>query len=103
MATTNYTLRIDENDKREAEQVFKSLGMTLATGINVYIKAVGRHQRLPFELTLDEKAGVSKITPSNKTKVSREEKEQALLALDGILAGHEVDLDKERQERILSK
>jgi len=104
MATTNYTLRIDENDKRRAEQVFKGLGMSFATGINIYLKAVGRQQGLPFELQLanNSDAHSTNINRAN-AKVSKEEKEQAIMALDGILAGHEIDLDKDRQERILSK
>jgi len=35
-------------------------------------------------------------------KASREEKHQAFMALDGILAGHDVDLDEAREKRILS-
>ena len=50
MRTVNYTLRIDEGDKQRAESVFKALGMTFSTGINVYLKAVGRQKRIPFVL-----------------------------------------------------
>jgi len=97
MATTNYTLRVDDTDKQRAEQVFKELGMTFATGINIYIKTVSRQQKIPFELTLNPQ-----IFTTNQS-ISGEEKKKAFIALDGILAGHEVDLDKEREERILSK
>jgi DNA-damage-inducible protein J len=55
VAITNYTLRIDESDKQKAETVFKTLGMTLSTGINVYLKAVGRQQRIPFALNANDK------------------------------------------------
>jgi len=95
MATTNYTLRVDNADKQRAEQVFRELGMTFATGINIYIKMVSRQQKIPFELALNQQ--------SIKKKTSKEEKINAFFALDGILAGQEVDLDKERDERILSK
>lgn len=100
MASVNYTLRIDEGDKANAEHVFKELGMTFATGINIYIKMVSRQQRIPFDLALNEHPNT---TSSLGAKVSREEKERAFMALKGILAGHEVDLDKEREERILSR
>ena len=56
MATVNYTLRINEADKQIAEQVFKTLGMTFATGVNVYIKAVGRQQGIPFALSINDMA-----------------------------------------------
>jgi DNA-damage-inducible protein J len=56
MAITNYTLRIDEADKQKAESVFKTLGMTLSTGINVYLKTVGRQRRIPFALNANDAA-----------------------------------------------
>ncbi|MCL1788372.1 MAG: type II toxin-antitoxin system RelB/DinJ family antitoxin, partial [Defluviitaleaceae bacterium] len=64
MAGTNYTLRIDETDKQQAELVFKALGMNLSTGINIYIKAVSRQQRVPFELDLN--AHTAKTTIDTK-------------------------------------
>ena len=100
MPTVNYTLRLDEADKQKAEQVFNQLGLTLAAGLNVYLKAVARQQRIPFDLALNEQTPTAMIaTP----KVSQNEKKRSFQALAGILAGHEVDLDKEREERILSR
>ena len=43
----------------------------------------------------------SDTNSKSKRKATREEKRLACLALKGILAGHEVDLDKMREERIL--
>jgi len=54
MASINYTLRMDETDKKAAEQVFKNLGMSFATGMNIYIKKVGRERRIPFNMDLNE-------------------------------------------------
>ena len=50
MATVNYTLRLDETDKQQAEHIFKSLGMTFSAGVNAYIKTVVRQQRIPFDM-----------------------------------------------------
>ena len=100
MATVNYTLRIDDNDKQRAEQVFKKLGMTFATGINIYIKTVSRRQRIPFDLDLSERN--NNTTPIDGND-SREKKWDSFMALEGILAGYDIDLDKEREERILSR
>ena len=54
MASVNYTLRIDETDKIEAESVFKDLGMSFATGMNIYIKTVRRLRKIPFSMDLNE-------------------------------------------------
>ena len=98
MPTVNYSLRVDETDKQMAEQVFKALGMTFSTGINIYLKVVGRQQRIPFDLALDRKNTASPVS-----KVMRVDKEKSFSALNGILAGHMVDLDAEREERISAK
>jgi len=98
MSTINYTLRVDENDKKDAEAIFKSLGMTLATGITIYLKAVKRQKKIPFELTVTEHSDNATIP----TRVTPEEKKEAFMALDGILTGYSVDLDTEREKRLLS-
>ncbi|MDR2736598.1 MAG: type II toxin-antitoxin system RelB/DinJ family antitoxin [Gracilibacteraceae bacterium] len=101
MATVNYTIRLDELDKLAAEQVFNKLGLTLAAGLNVYLKAVARQQRIPFDLALNEK-NMSESHNHNNDK-THVDKEQSFQALRGVLAGYDIDLDKEREERILSK
>jgi len=98
MAVTNYTLRLDETDKQQAELVFKALGLNLSTGINIYIKAVGRQQRVPFELDLNAQAKKA-MTDAKKFM---EDKELSFNALSGILSGYDIDLDKERGERIMA-
>ena len=53
MTTVNYTVRLDESDKKAVERVFNQLGLTLAAGLNIYIKAVIRQQKIPFELAVN--------------------------------------------------
>ena len=96
MATINYTLRIDETDKQQAEQVFKALGMTFATGINVYLKTVTRQQKIPFVLEIEK-------TPKIKLKeVFEEAQRQSVLngtdnlAMDDI---NDIIADERRKER----
>jgi len=96
MATINYTLRIDETDKQQAEQVFKALGMTFATGINVYLKTVTRQQKIPFVLEIEK-------TPKIKLKeVFEEAQRQSVLngtdnlTMDDI---NDIIADERRKER----
>jgi len=71
MATKNYTLRVDETDKQRAEEVFKALGMSFATGINVYLKTVGRQQKIPFILAANEPTET--ISLKEAFKISQEQ------------------------------
>jgi DNA-damage-inducible protein J len=100
MATVNYSLRIDETDKQRAEQVFNELGLSLAAGLNIYLKAVIRKQRIPFDLAIENSAP-QELKPDNVTDFVS--KHEALKAISGILTEFEVDLEKEREERIISQ
>jgi DNA-damage-inducible protein J len=97
MATVNYSLRIDETDKLKAEKIFSELGLSLAAGLNIYLKAVIRRKMIPFDLAINDNAK----GPTLYFKQKQSEREKSLKAIKGILAGYEVDLEKERHERIL--
>lgn len=47
------SLRIDDDVKKKAEQVCSDIGMSLSTAINIYLKKLGRENRIPFELSVD--------------------------------------------------
>ena len=44
------TINIDDNTKKEAQELFKDLGMNLTTAINIFLKQAVREQRIPFEI-----------------------------------------------------
>lgn len=47
------SLRIDDETKRNAERTFDSIGLSMSTAINIFLKAVVRENRIPFELSAD--------------------------------------------------
>lgn len=51
MATTNITIRIDEQLKRQAEELFSDLGFNMTTAFTTFIKQAVREQRIPFEIS----------------------------------------------------
>lgn len=53
MANVNVTIRMDENVKKEAEELFSDLGLTLSSAINVFVKQAIKEQRIPFILSRD--------------------------------------------------
>lgn len=48
MATTNVTIRMDADLKKQAEELFSDLGMNLTTAFTVFAKQAVREQKLPF-------------------------------------------------------
>ena len=47
------SFRVDDDIKRGAEKVFDSIGVGMATAINIYLRAVVRENRIPFELSAE--------------------------------------------------
>ena len=43
-------LSIDDDVKREAEQVCEDMGMSMSTAVNIYLKRLSRERRIPFEV-----------------------------------------------------
>ena len=50
MESLNLSVRVDANDKKKFEQFCENVGMNVSTAINMFIKAVLREQKLPFEV-----------------------------------------------------
>lgn len=51
MATVNVTIRMDENLKKQADELFSDLGLSLSAAITMFAKQAVREQRIPFEVT----------------------------------------------------
>ena len=53
MATSSVTIRMDEDLKRDAEALFKDMGMNMSTAVTIFTKAAVRQGKIPFEITGD--------------------------------------------------
>ena len=51
MSGVNITIRIDEDTKKQADELFSELGMSISTAFNIFLKQAIREQRLPFTVT----------------------------------------------------
>ena len=47
------SLRVDDDVKYDAERILDDIGISMSTAINVFLKAVIRENRIPFELAAD--------------------------------------------------
>ncbi len=50
MESTTLNIRVNSNDKKNFEQFCNNVGMNVSTAVNMFIKAVLREQKLPFEV-----------------------------------------------------
>lgn len=55
MAEARLSIRIDAGVKEQAEIVFQKLGLTMSSGVNIFLSKVAAEQGIPFSLTLDRK------------------------------------------------
>ena len=53
MAQTNINIRMDENLKREFDDICNDMGLTMTTAFNVFAKTVVRRRKIPFEISMD--------------------------------------------------
>ncbi len=54
MASTNFSIRMDSDIKKQCEALYGELGMNLTTAINVFLRQSLRVGGFPFEVKLDQ-------------------------------------------------
>lgn len=50
MATVTVNIKVDPALKREAQNLFEDLGLTLSTAINIFLRQAVREQAIPFRI-----------------------------------------------------
>lgn len=50
MATTSLNIRIDEDLKKRAEQLFAELGLNMSSAITVFLRSCIDYNGIPFEI-----------------------------------------------------
>ncbi|MDO5329498.1 MAG: type II toxin-antitoxin system RelB/DinJ family antitoxin [Coriobacteriia bacterium] len=70
MNTSILNIRTEPDIKKEAESIYKELGMNMSTAVNIFLRQSIRCNGIPFELRLDE--------PSESTIEAIEEAESLL-------------------------
>ena len=90
METSTLNVQADANDKKNFEQFCDNVGMNVSTAINMFMKAVLREQKLPFEVKVNtfdekiyEKLKEAEIEMTNTSK--RYSKEEILDSINNII------------------
>jgi len=65
MATTNINVRIDADLKKQSEEIFNELGLTMSTALTVFLRQTVRSKGIPFEMRLN--------TPNEETLAAIED------------------------------
>ena len=52
MATTTVSFRTDTDLRKKADIFFETVGMTMSTAINLYLRKIVMEQRIPFEISV---------------------------------------------------
>ena len=50
MATTNLNIRVDEDLKKRAEQLFADLGLHMSSAITIFLRSSVDYNGIPFEI-----------------------------------------------------
>ncbi len=53
-STTNFSVRMDSEIKKQSESLFSELGMNLTTAINVFLRQSLRVGGFPFDVKLEQ-------------------------------------------------
>lgn len=68
MAQTLINVRIDEDVKKNMEEICKELGITMSAAFNIFARKVSRERRIPFDVSIDPFYSDSNIKALEKSK-----------------------------------
>ena len=68
MKTVNVTLRIDDELKTQAEELFDDIGLSLNAACRMFLKKAVQEQRIPFELSRPDRKTRKAIADAEKDK-----------------------------------
>ncbi len=88
MATGLFQLRIDDNLRKEATEVYSRLGLDLPTAIRIFLTRSVQVQGIPFSMTLpkDDYKATSGLAAMRRMSLSAEKSEISNMTLDEINA-----------------
>ncbi len=73
MSQTLINVRIDEDIKKNMEEICKELGITMSAAFNIFARKMTRERRIPFEVSIDPFYSNSNIKALEYSKKSLDE------------------------------
>ncbi len=65
MAGVNITVRMDEDLKKQADELFDDLGLSFSGAVNVFVRQALREDGLPFAITRAKKPAAPDVATEN--------------------------------------
>ncbi len=62
MAQQTFSIRMDENLKKQFDTLVEEMGMNATTAFNIFARAVVREKKIPFEINTMESKNEQKLT-----------------------------------------
>lgn len=78
MSTTNISIRMDKEVKKQADELFNELGMNISTAFNIFVRQSLRDGKIPFDISLNR--------PNTETITAMMEAE--IIARDSSVKGY---------------
>jgi len=69
MGQATINVRIDEEDKRSLEAFCADAGLNISTAVNMFVKVVLRHKKLPFEIEASQDTNPFFTHPVNRARL----------------------------------
>ncbi|MDR1795996.1 MAG: type II toxin-antitoxin system RelB/DinJ family antitoxin [Clostridiales Family XIII bacterium] len=60
MSEARLSIRVDAETKAQADRVFRKIGLTMSSGVAIYLAKVAAEQAIPFALTLNREEEIGK-------------------------------------------
>ena len=84
MATTNFSIRLDSDLKKQAEELYGELGVNLTTAINVFLRKSLKVGGFPFDVRNDEPNREAKLALLEAEKLSKDPNVKGLDVEDAL-------------------
>jgi len=70
--TTNFSVRMDRDVKKQCEALYGELGMNLTTAINVFLRQSLRAGGFPFDVTINKPNAVTSAAMQEAERLARD-------------------------------
>ena len=54
MNKVSINVKVNSNEKKEAEEILENLGISMSTAINMYIIQIAKQRKIPFDITTEK-------------------------------------------------